>query len=154
MTRSPLRLSDAVTLALPTKSALIAINKSPTVSLPVDAYVVVLPPALIVTVPPALIPSVDNDVLVVSGAVPVPTAGEAEDPELGEDEDEEEPVGVELPDSTLCIAAVNSEWTRFKAVSLAMLAKPLPKLVSAELIAEISASLADKDAASLCWLLQ
>jgi len=47
------------------------------VSLPVDLYVVVFVPSPTVNVPLAMIPSVNNEVLAVSGTVPVPTAGAA-----------------------------------------------------------------------------
>lgn len=143
MTRSPRLLSEAVTAALPTRSLLSAFIRPPTVSLPVDAYVVVLLPALTVMMPPARTPSVDRDVLSVTGAVPVAAA--AVGPELlgledavgvlaGEGEVSDVP-----PDfSTFCIAADNWVLTRFRAVWLAMLAKPLPKLASAELMAPIT----------------
>ncbi len=52
-----------------------ALIRSPTVSVPVDVYVVVLVPSLTVIVPVAGIPSVSSDVPVVSGTVPVPVAG-------------------------------------------------------------------------------
>ena len=91
---------------------------------------VVSPPELIVMAPPAGMPSVDSGVPTASDAVPVPTAGAAEDLEPAEDwepAEDEEPVpldAVEFPDSTCCISAVSSELTRFKAVPLAIAAKP------------------------------
>ena len=84
-----------------------------------------------------------------SGAVPVPVAGAAE--ELEEEPLElelEDPVelldddDVELPDSTLCTRAVISLSTRFKAVWLAMLARPFAWVTSAcpiVLMSELSA---------------
>jgi hypothetical protein len=121
-----------------------AFIRSPTVSLPVEAYVVVLPPALTLIEAPAGMPSVASGVLVLNGAVPTAVAGEADEPELvDEDEpDDEDAVDVEFPDSTFCIAAVNSELTRLSAVPLAMLAKPLARLTSALPIALINESLA------------
>jgi hypothetical protein len=92
----------------------------------------------------------------VTGAVPVAVAGTAAEPD-----DPEEPEEVEESDegddevelfeaSRLCIAAVNWVLTRLNAVWLAMLASPLPKLVSAELMAEITESVAACALLSLC----
>ena len=50
--------------------------RSATVSVPVEAYVVVLVPSFTVTFPPAGIPRVIRAVLAESGTVPVPIAGE------------------------------------------------------------------------------
>jgi hypothetical protein len=83
----------------------------------------------------------------------VPVAGLPEEElELDGDEEEVELVepldddDVELLDgsSTLCIAAVSWELTRFKAVPLAMLARPFAKLVSACPITLISEASADE----------
>ena len=104
-------------------------------------------------VPPARIPRLDSVVPVVSGVVPVPLAGAADvlaeeplDPEELDDdavdEDDDEVSDVPPDFSTFSIAADNSLLVRFRAVWLAMLAKPLPKLVSAELMALITESLA------------
>jgi hypothetical protein len=102
-----------------------ALSRSPTVSLPVDAYVVVFEPSATVIVPFAMIPSVTSDVLAVSGTVPVATAGaatvaaelgvedeEEEDDDEVEDEllDDEVPVLLEPPlmeASAFCTAAVS-----------------------------------------------
>ena len=125
----------------------------PIVSVPVDAYVVVLVPALTVIVPPARMPSVDSGVFADRTTVPVPLAGdpEVEEPEEAEplpELDDDEPV---LPDRMLWIAALSCESTRFNAVPLAMLAKPLPKLVSAVLMASMTESVASME--SVCdWL--
>src|SRR5271157_2885839 len=54
-----------------------ALRRSPTVSLPVEVYVVVFVPSPTVNVPFAMIPSVYSEVLAVSGTAPVPTAGAA-----------------------------------------------------------------------------
>lgn len=69
--------------------------------------------------------------LVVTGAVPVPVAGDAmEEPEADDDEEDDavEPLD-DAPEgfSRLCIAAVSCVLTRFKAVSLAILARPFPR---------------------------
>jgi hypothetical protein len=93
----------------------------------------------------------DSKVPVVSGAVPIAVAGEPEDVEELEEPEFEDEEGdavealddddVELPDegcSALCIAAVSSVLTRFKAVPLAILARPFAKLVSAWPITSIS----------------
>jgi hypothetical protein len=87
-----------------------ALSRSPTVSPPVDLYVVVLLPSLTVIVPFAKMPSVNSDVPAVSGAVPVPTAGAATltaaadvpeefDPDEDDEADEEEALddGLLLP---------------------------------------------------------
>lgn len=73
----PVALSPAATFAWPKTLALIALIRSPTVSVPVDVYVVVLAPSLTVIVPFARMPRVNSDVLVESGAVPVPEPGAA-----------------------------------------------------------------------------
>jgi hypothetical protein len=157
MTSWPFRLSDAVTAALPTKSALMAFIISPTVSVPVEAYVVIPVPALMVIEPPAGIPSVSSEVLVLTDALLVPVAGELgaldelADPAGLEMEDEDDPVEA-LDDGNavspkdcraLCTAAESWELTRFKAVSLAMLARPFDKLLSAEAITLMSESCAE-----------
>jgi hypothetical protein len=125
---------------------------SPTVAPLVDVYVVESLPALTVIDPPAGIPKLDSDVFVESTAVPVPVAGAGA--ELDEDDDGE-PVELDddelvLPDKMLCIAADNWELTRSNAVWLAMLARPLPKLVSAELMALITESVASVELSSDC----
>jgi hypothetical protein len=109
-----------------------------------------LAPALTVIVAFAGIPRVTSAVLVVSGTVPVPVAGVGE-AELEFELDEEAELVVPLDDDdvelldgfrTLCISAVRSVLTRFKAVPFAMLARPFAKLVSAwpiTLISEASA---------------
>ncbi len=159
-TISPLLLSDAVTFALP--SMLMVLIRSPTVSFPVEVYVVVLVPSLIVIVPFLTIPSVSSDVPVASGVVPVPVAGaaeEAEEPEpaapelelaegdepLESLEDDEPLVPPEVPLSALCTAAESSVLTRFRAVWLAMLAKPVERLVMAAPSVEITWSLFASD---------
>lgn len=47
-----------------------------------------------------------------------------------------------LPDRTFWISCESCVLTRFSAVELAMLARPLPRLASAELIAPMTASVA------------
>jgi len=145
MTSSPLPLSHAATFALPLAGALMALIRAPTVSVPVDVYVVVLVPSLTEIFPPARIPRVNSDVVAVSGAVPVPIAGEgAEEPaEFELEDDADEPVElldaaeVELPAlpvvpwSTFWIAAVSWELTRSSAVWFAMLARPDDSVVIA-----------------------
>jgi len=101
-------------------------------------------------------------VLVESGTVPIPVAGEGleeleepeepEEPELEEDEDALAPLDddddvelPELPEIALCSAAESAVSTRSKAVWLAMLARPVAKLVIAEPISVISASLVARD---------
>ncbi|MGA8653352.1 MAG: hypothetical protein WB677_22555 [Xanthobacteraceae bacterium] len=132
-----------------------ALSRSPTVSLPVDVYVVVFVPSPTVIVPLAMIPSVNNEVFAVSGTVPVPTAGaatvaeelvvplEVEDEEDEDDvlddgdvlDDEDvspvllEPPLMEL--SALCTAAESWVFTRLRAAWLARLAKPLDSVVDA-----------------------
>ena len=118
------------------------------------------------------IPSVDSGVLAVSGTVPIPVASEPADEDPDEDEDDdplveepdelEEPVDdeedpvelveeddVELAACVCCnafwIPAVRAELARVNASWLAMLARPLDKLVIAELIAEITESLFASD---------
>lgn len=74
-TKSPLEFNDAVTCALVAMFGLLmALIKSLTVSVPVDANVVVLVPSLTVIVPFSGIPSVKSDVVGESGTVPVPVA--------------------------------------------------------------------------------
>lgn len=114
-----------------------------------------MPPAPTLMVPFLKIPRVSSEVLVVSRAVPMPTAGdgaaglleELEEPEELElavdellDDDVELPAGC----SALCTAATSWELTRFKAVPLAMLARPFDKLTIALPITLIRAVLA-------CW---
>jgi len=103
-------------------------------------------PVPTVMVPPGRIRSVDSEVLMVSGTVPVPVAGapdvlaeeplDSDDDALDEEDDEVSDVPPDF--STFSIAADNWVLVRFSAVWLAMLAKPLPKLVSAELMALIT----------------
>jgi len=132
MTNRPSLLSEAVTCALVGRSVLMAPIKSPTVSVPVDVYTVILVPELTVIVPFSRIPSVDSVVPIVSGTVPVPVAGELdaleeleaaealEEPELVEEPAEPLDDGdVELPDedcSTCCTSAEIWLLTRFNAV--------------------------------------
>ena len=131
-TRFPLRLSDAVIAALPKSFALIAFSRSPTVSVPVEVYVVMFLPALIVIVPPERIPRSDSGVLIESAFVPVPVAATGMVCE-GVDEavvdDDGWPV---LPDKTFWISCESCVLTRFRALWLAILARPLPNAVSAE----------------------
>lgn len=136
ITSWPRLFSDAVTCALVDRFTLRASIRSPTVSVPVERYVVVVRPVVTVILPPERIPRLASEVFVESGAVPVATAGapavllELEDPEEPELEDDaaELPVDdeVELPEGckAACTAATNSEFTRLRAVPLAMLAKP------------------------------
>jgi hypothetical protein len=100
---------------------------------------------------------VDSGVLAVSGTVPIPVASEPADEDPDEDEDDdplveeldelEEPEDdpVELADwvccSSLWIAAVSALLVRVNASWLYILARPLDKLVIAELIVVITASL-------------
>jgi len=115
-------------------------------------------------------------VLAVSGTVPVPIAGAArvgealdvpDELELGEDEEEDDaaevlddevvsPVLLEPPlmdASALCTAAVSWVFTRFRAVWLARLAKPLDSVVDAPNIALMVESACAVDDASLdAWL--
>ena len=74
---------DAVTRALVATLALIVLMRSATVSVPVDAYVVVLVPSLTVIVPFGGMPRVRSEVPRVSGTVPVPFAGEPDELEGG-----------------------------------------------------------------------
>jgi len=126
-----------------------ALIRSPTVSLPVDVYVVVFVPSPTVIVPLAMIPSVNNEVFAVSGTVPVPTAGaatvaeelvvplEVEDEEdEGDvlDDEDVSPVLLEPPLmelSALCTAAESWVFTRLRTAWLARLAKPLDSVVDA-----------------------
>jgi len=135
----------------------------------------VLVPSLTVIVLLPGIPRVNKDVLGDNGTVPVPVAGEAEtldeleelgeaegleefdeleeldeldEVELDDDEDAVERLDDEVPCtdcSALCTAAVSWLLTRSKAVWLAMLANPLDRLVIAEPITEMSASLCASD---------
>ena len=114
-------------------------------SVPVDVYDVVFGPAPTVIVPPDRTPRSDSGVLSESDAVPVAVAGTGDDPEEDDDEvpellDEEEPV---LPFRSFSMPAVSWELVRFSAVWLAMLARPLPSLVSAADIALMTKSVAD-----------
>jgi len=174
MTSWPLLLSHAATCALPNAFLLMALSRSPTVSLPVDLYVVVLVPSVTVTVPLAMMPSVASEVLAVSGAVPVPTAGAAavaleldvvEELELGDDEEEDDvPEDDELLDElvplvpldpppmdarALCTAAVSWVLMRLRAVWLAMLDKPLDNVLDAPNIKLMTALFCAVDAALL-----
>ncbi len=103
-------------------------------------------------------PRVASEVPVVSGAVPIPIAGEpvvlaeCEEPEELELADDDEPVelpgddDVEPPVSTcsaFCTAADSSELTRFKAVPLARLDRPFDSSTMAAPITLISESCAD-----------
>lgn len=111
--------------------------RSATVSVPVDAYVVVLVPSLTVILPPAGIPRVMSEVLVESGTVPVPIAGEPTLEELEVDASE-----LAVADCTaLCKAAVNWALTRSSADLFAMLARPFTSFVMRLPTAVISASL-------------
>ena len=151
-TRRPELLSEAVTAALLEAFVLMASIRSPTVSVPVEVYVVVLLPAPKMIWPLVRIPRVNSEVLFISGAVPVPVAGAgAGVEELGpvdefelEDADEPvEPVAAdlleaevplalpELPCSTFWIAAVSWLLTRVSAVPLAMLERPVDRFVVA-----------------------
>ena len=115
-------------------------------------------PVPTVIVPPGRIPSVDSEVLVVSSAVPVPVAGApdvlAEEPldpdDVAVDEGDDDVSEVPPEFSTFWIAAVNSVLVRFRADWLAMLAKPLPKLLSAELMALITEVVAEVEL-SFSW---
>jgi hypothetical protein len=141
---------------------LMALSRSPTVSLPVDLYVVVFVPSATVNVPFAMIPSVNNEVLAVSGTVPVPTAGaatvaaeldvadEAEEDDDGDEllDDDEVPVLLEPPlmdARVFCTAAVSWVFTRFRAVWFARLAKPLDSVLEAPNIALMTESVCAAD---------
>ena len=117
-------------------------------------------PAPTIIEPPAGMPRVDSEVLVVTGAVPVPIAGDVEEPDVSDEleaPDEHEPgddedVVAALDDdndvsprdcSALCTAAESWELTRVKAVSLAMLDRPFDRLLSAEVITLMSESCAE-----------
>lgn len=121
MTSFPAPLIEAVTKAAP---ALMALIRSATVSVPVDVYLVMLVPSLMLNVPPGRMPSVDNAVLVDSGTVPTPVAGDGDELEALEvfadvgllaapldDEDVEDE-----PFSALCTSAEISLLTRLRAV--------------------------------------
>ena len=117
-------------------------------------------PALTVTVPPGRIPSDDNEVPVESRAVPIAVAGEAGvlaalDPDEVEDPVEPLVEDVELPEGFNTCSTSAEIWllVRFKAVWLAMLAKPFAKLVSAWPMTLIRAASADVAASSFwTWL--
>jgi hypothetical protein len=137
------------------------------VSVPVDLYVVVLVPSLTLIVPFARIPRVSSVVLVKSGAVPVPVAGELggvgelEEPEVLEldedaaafvellDDDEVDALPV-MPWSAFCTAADSALLTRFKAVWLARLERPVDCVVVALNIPVMRVELAVCDW-SFCW---
>src|SRR5580704_5611250 len=127
--------------------------RSPTVSLPSEAKVVVLVPSLTVMAPFGGMPSVNSDVPVVSGTVPVPIAGVAtagvegvDGLELDDATALDEPVDDELPVWVCCnslwIAAVSAVLVRLSAVWLARLARPWVSLVMALPMELISAALA------------
>ena len=78
-TNLPWLSRDAVTCALVATLALIVLMRSATVSVPVDAYVVVLVPSLTVIVPFGGMPRVRSEVPRVTGTVPVPVAGEPDE---------------------------------------------------------------------------
>lgn len=146
MVRWPLALSDATTNAGP---ELMALMRSPIVSVPVEVYCVMLVPSSMLNVPPARMPSVDNGVFAVTGTVLVPVAGAGAELELDDvpeddvelvDEDEEL---LEEPLRTCCIRAVSWDFVRVNASLLAMLARPLPRLVSASCMTVMSESSAD-----------
>ena len=114
-----------------------------------------LVPVVTVILPPGRMPRLDSGVLVVTGTVPTPTAGEpVELEELEElaDDEVEEPLDPlddddELPDSlcsAACTAAVSSELTRLSAMPLAMLALPLASSVIAVPITPIRESSAEE----------
>lgn len=117
-------------------------------------------PVPTVIVPPGRIPSVASEVLVVSGTVPVPVAGEPEPVAVPAGEAVEPELDVELDDVPLDPAGdeelpdedCNTCWTiaeiwlltRLRAVWLAMLDRPLDRLVSAEAMTLISAASAEE----------
>ena len=146
----PSALSDAVTCALvATFGLLMALIRSPTVSVPVDANVVVLVPSLTVIVPFLGIPRVTSAVFTDSGTVPVPVAGE---PALAALEEDVAELACEAC-TALCNAAVSWAWTRVCASLVAMLAMPLASLDERSPMAEISAVLNAELWAWLCaWL--
>lgn len=110
---------------------------------------------------------VDSGVLAVSGTVPIPVASEPAEfeepdeleepdgPEDPEEDGEDDPVelaeedAVEPPDWDCCnalwMAAVSALLVRVNASWLAIRARPLDKVVIAELITEITASLFASD---------
>lgn len=162
MTSLPPALIDAVTNA---PLELMALIRSPTVSLPVDAYLVMFVPSLTLNVPPGRKPRVDSGVLTVTGTVPVPVAGAPAELAVLELEDaaEEDPLAlldddedVELPEgsSAACTAATNWELTRVRAWPLAMAAKPFPRFVSACAITLMSAASASATALCACAFCQ
>lgn len=111
--------------------------RSPTVSVPVDVYVLVLVPSLTVNAELAGMPSVMSAVFVLTGTMPVPIAA---DPVVEVGDDAEEPCTV---CKALCSAAVSWAWVRDSALLLAMLAMPFVSAVIASPIEVISAELAD-----------
>lgn len=143
---------------------MMALIRSPTVSVPVEVYVVVLLPAPMLILPLARMPSVNSEVLVINGAVPVPLAGAGEDAEElgaaealgleGADEPVEPladavsglatpPALPVMPCSAFWIAAVNWLLTRFNAVPLAMLERPVDRFVVAPNIWVMTLALSD-----------
>jgi hypothetical protein len=129
-----------------------------------------LVPSLTVIVPLAMMPSADSGVLAVSGAVPVPIAGaaavaeelalpdvpEEEDDDVLDDDELVLVVPLEVPSidaSALWTAAVSCVLTRFSAVWLARLAKPLESVVDAPNIELMSESVCDtEDELLAAWL--
>jgi hypothetical protein len=112
----------------------------------------VLEPALTWKSSLARIPRLDSDVPVVSRAVPMAVAGvgaeleDAAEPDALEAADVEDPVDdVELPEgcSKLWTSEISWELTRFKAVLLAILERPLDRVVIALPITLINESSAD-----------
>ncbi len=146
----PPALSDAVTCALAAMFGLLmALIRSPTVSVPVDANVVVLVPSLTVIVPFLGIPRVRSAVFADSGTVPVPVAGE---PVLAALEEDVAELACEAC-TALCNAAVSWASTRACASLVAMLAMPLASLDERPPMAEISALLNAELWVWLCaWL--
>jgi len=156
-----LLLSDAVTCALVGRSTLSALIRSPTVSVPVDVYVVVVAAVVTVIVPPARIPKVCSEVPVVSGTVPTAVAGvgvagvEAVEELVLEDEEElldDVEVSPLTTCSAFCTSAESAELVRFKAVPLAMLASPLAWSTIAVPITPISEAWAlEAEDWACCW---
>jgi hypothetical protein len=152
MTNLLLALIEATTKAGPELMALI---KSATVSVPVDVYFVMFVPSLMLNVPPGNSPNDESEALLVRGTVPIPIAGAPgvlAELELDDVVEDDEVVlfvdaDVELPDgfNAACTAADSWDLTRLSACPLAMLARPLPRLVSAwpmTLMSEASADCA------------
>jgi hypothetical protein len=145
MARWPLALSDATTNAGP---ELMALMRSPTVSVPVDVYCVMLVPSSMLNVPPGRIPSVDRGVFAVTGTVLVPVAGVGEELDFDDvPEDDVELAGdeesLEEPPSICWMRAVSWDFVRVNASLLAILARPFPRLVSASCMTVMSESSAD-----------